>query len=564
MSLLGRTVGKWALDAARAVGRVFAPAANRKGRRATAARNRKRVKASYDSAQTTGENENHWSWADGLNANAANDPQTRQTLRERAQYEADNNPYVWGLVDKLGNDLVGRLPRPQLRIPGVSREVTRAIERAFLAWGRRIGLGLKLRLLDNGAYIRGESFGVLVNNPRLPADGVQLDVRLYETDQVSTPWFDWSDPLAFDGGLLDEHGNVTEWHFLKAHPGSNVWVPNYLDYDRIDAGNVIHWFKARRPGQVRGVPEILSSLTLYGYLRRYTLATLVAAETAANLAGVLETDAPADTGDGPTIESMDEVELARGSLVTMPAGWKANQFKPEQPVTQYGAFKTELLTEAGQPVGAPQNVSTGSSAAYNYSSGRLDHGIYQRGMGVRRSDFRDRVLDPIFRAWLDEAALVPGLIPDGLPLRSEWSWDWYFDGFASLDPQKDATANKTRLESGTTTLARICAEEGEDWEEMIEQQEREKAFRANLRRPAADQPTPAATVPGGKTPPADANTGLTDSQVSTLLKIVDRVASDALTPAAAKALIRVSFPAMPVERVAEIVDAVKGEAANAA
>jgi lambda family phage portal protein len=552
MTLLGRF-------AKRALGALTG---NRQQRRAAG---RRRVRASYDTAQTTGENENHWAYADGLNANAANDPATRQTLRERAQYEADNNGYVVGLVDKLGNDLVGRVPRPQLRIPGVGRDVTRAIERAFLSWARLVGLGSKLRLMDNAAVVRGESFGVLINNPELPADGVQLDLRLYETDQVSTPWYDWSDPLAFDGGRLDQAGNVSEWHFLKTHPGSNVWVANWLQYDVLPAREVIHWFKPRRAGQVRGVPEILSSLTLYGYLRRYTLATLVAAETAANLAGVLETDTAADAGDGPTFATMDEVELARGSLITLPANWKASQFRAEQPVTGYGAFKTELLTEAGQPVGAPQNVSTGSSAAYNYSSGRLDYGIYHRGVGVRRSDFRDRVLDRVFRAWLDEAALVPGLIPDGLPLRNRWTWEWYFDGFTSLDPQKDATADKTRLESGTTTLQRICAEEGEDWEEVLEQQAREAEYRKSLRRPEATAAVPA-TVPGSNAAPAagsPAAAGLTDSQVSTLLKIIDRVATDQLTPAAAVAIIRVSFPNMAPATVADLVNSVKGEPASA-
>jgi lambda family phage portal protein len=442
----------------------------------------RRVSASYDAAQTTGENENHWYWADALNANAANSATVRQTLRERARYEAQNNGYLGGLVDKLAKDLIGRGPRPQLRIPGVGRDVSRSIEWHYLQWARASGLNWKLRILDQQAVVDGEGFGILVHNPRLDPGNVQLDLRLYECDQVATPFIatQWGDALSFDGGRQDEFGNVTEWHFLKVHPGSDIWVTNFLDHDVIDSRNVIHWFTPRRAGQLRGVPEVLSSLTLFGYLRRYTLATLVAAETAANIAGVLETDATADTGEGPSFESLDDVPIPRGGLLTLPGGWKATAFKAEQPVTAYGEFKTQILTEAGQPVGAPQNISTGSSAAYNYSSGRLDHGIYQRGIGVRRGDLRDRVLDQIFRSWLAEASLVPGLIPDGLPLRSLWSWEWYFDGFTSIDPQKDAITDKTRLETGTTTYAEIFAERGQDWEEAFEQQAREQARRVEL------------------------------------------------------------------------------------
>lgn len=443
---------------------------------------RGRVRAGYDAAQSGQDpsQDNHWAWTDSLNANAANDPSTRQTLRERARYECANNGYAGGLVRKLGNDLVGTCPRLQLSIPGADRRAVRKIEKAFAKWAKKVQLGRKLRLLDNAALRDGEGFALLVNNPRLPADGVRLDLRLYETDQVDTPFVDWSDPLAFPGGRLDEHGNVTEWHFLKAHPGSNVWAANVLDFDAVPAESVIHWFNPARAGQLRGVPEILSSLTLFAYMRRYTLATVAAAETAANVAGVMETDAPADTGAAPDVKSMEDVPLARGSLLTLPAGWKASQFKAEQPLTQYGAFKSEVLTEAGAAVGAPQNISTGSSAAYNYSSGRLDYAVYGRGLEIRRADVAEPALDQIAAAFLDEAALVPGLIPDGLPLRSEWSWVWYFDGITSLDPQKDAAANAQRLATGETTLAEVCAERGLDWEEVLEQQAVELSRRREL------------------------------------------------------------------------------------
>lgn len=549
-----------------------------RGKSASAATRKPRaVRGSYDAAQTgiDPSQDDHWSWTDSLNANAANDPATRQTLRDRSRYECANNGYAGGLVRKLGNDLIGTCPRLQLTIPGVDRKVSRKIEKAFGKWARKIGLGRKLRLLDNAAVRDGEGFAIMVNNPRLPADGVQLDVRLYETDQVATPFMiqEWGDPQAFDGGRLDDHGNVVEWHFLKTHPGSDVWTANFLDADKIDARNVIHWYSPTRAGQLRGVPEILSSLTLYAYLRRYTLATVAAAEVAAAMAGVLKTNGSVPTDNAtPEVTTMQDIPLVRGSLLTLPEGWDASQFKPEQPITSYGQFKTEILTEAGATLGAPQNLSTASSAAYNYSSGRLDHGIYQRGVAVRRSDVAEPALDQIFAAWLDEAAVIPGLIPDGLPLRSEWSWVWYYDGFASLDPQKEATANKTRLETGETTLAKVCAENGDDWEEVLAQRAVEDQRRAELRRSASGpNPTPDATAPATGARPTGANqpstakdaakagavqdAALNGAQIASLLQIIDRVVSGALPANAAAAVILVSFPLMKPESVQKIVDA---------
>ena len=119
-------------------------------------------------------------------------------------------------------------------------------------------------------------------------------------------------------------------------------------------------------------------------------------------------------------------------------------------------------------MGAPRNLSTNSSAEYNYSSGRLDLvSIYHRGVKVRRNDLNDNVLDRVASAFLDEAALIPGLIPDGLPLRSEWLIGWRYDGFASIDPEKDAKTNDLCLRNGSTTLAKVVGEDGDDWEEHL-------------------------------------------------------------------------------------------------
>lgn len=461
----------------------------------------RRVRGYYDNAQTTTENEEHWSWADGLNANAANSPEVRRTLRERARYEAENGGYCGGLIEKLGNALVGACPRLQVQMPAtytdpdfgvaqpVSPEAARTVEALFAAWAKRVGLGQKLRLIDNAATRDGEGFGLLITNPALPDDAPQLDVRLYETDQVETPFFDWYDPLAFSGGRIDEAGNVVEWHFLKAHPGSNVWNANVFDYDRIPAERVLHWYKPKRAGQLRGVPEIGSSLSLFGVLRRYTKAVLGAAETAASIAGVLETELAAGAS-APTVATMDEVPIPHRALLTLPAGQKAKAFDGTQPTTEYGAFKGEVLTEAGQPVNATRNVVTGSSAEYNYSSGRLDHGIFQDGIRVRRSDFATAILDAIFREWIAEAGRIAGYLPEGLPPLATWSVGWRFSGFVSLDPVKDATTDDLRLKNGTTTYAEIYAERGEDWEEAFEQQARELARRKQLGLPTAQGASP--------------------------------------------------------------------------
>ena len=114
----------------------------------------------------------------------------------------------------------------------------------------------------------------------------------------------------------------------------------FLDFDRLPASSVLHWFRADRPGQARGIPDITPALPLFAQLRRFTLAVIAAAETAADFAGILYTDAPA-SGEADAAEPFEPIELEKRALVTMPGGWKMAQLQAEQPATTYAEFKKE-------------------------------------------------------------------------------------------------------------------------------------------------------------------------------------------------------------------------------
>jgi capsid protein len=89
----------------------------------------------------------------------------------------------------------------------------------------------------------------------------------------------------------DGHGNPVEYHVLKDHPGATL-AGFSRDFDRVSAEAVIHFFRADRPGQSRGIPEITPALPLFAQLPRYTLAVIAAAKAAADFAAVLYTDGP--------------------------------------------------------------------------------------------------------------------------------------------------------------------------------------------------------------------------------------------------------------------------------
>jgi len=432
------------------------------------------LRARYDAAQTTVENARHWAMADSLSADSAASPDVRRKLRERSRYEVANNSYAKGIVLTIANDCVGTGPRLQLLTEDA--ETNRRVEAAFTQWSNVVNLAEKLRTMRMAKSSDGEAFAVLTANPGVDSP-VKLDVRLIEADRVATPsgspWNHFGEGKV-DGIILDAYGNPRTYSILRQHPGDlTSWLASA---DMIPAESVVHWFRADRPGQHRGIPEITPALPLFAQLRRYTLAVLGAAETAADFAAVLYTDAPAN-GEAAAVEPMDIVELEKRMATTLPDGWKLGQIKAEQPGTTYGEFKRELLNEIARCLNLPYNIAACNSSGYNYASGRLDHQTYYKAIRVEQAHLGEAVLDRIFAAWLDEAKLLS----DFAFLRTiDVPHQWFFDGTEHVDPAKEANAQATRLTSNTTTLAAEYARQGKDWETELRQRAKEQTLMTEL------------------------------------------------------------------------------------
>ena len=453
------------------------------------------LRARFDSAVTNDENRRHWANADSLSADAAANADVRGILRNRARYEVANNSYARGIVSTLANDVIGTGPRLQMLTS--DPEANSRIEDEFSAWMNAAGISDKLRTLRMARAESGEGFGLLARNDKI-ASPVTLDLRLIEADQVCTPDISLGNTTVVDGIVFDEFGNPVEYHVLREHPGSDVFTAlRGMEYDRIPAASMIHYFRVDRPDQSRGIPDITPALPLFAQLRRFTLAVLGAAETAADFAGILYTDAPA-SGEAESIEPMDTIELEARALLTMPGGWKMGQVHAEQPSTTYAEFKKEILNEIARCLNMPFNVAAGNSSGYNYASGRLDHQTYFKSIRIDQSQIERIVLDRILRAWLDEAVLIEGLLPqwmrttriDSRRLPHQWFWD----GHEHVDPAKEATAQATRLANHTTTLANEYAKQGRDWEAELRQRAKEVALMEELGLPLlgapAEQPEP--------------------------------------------------------------------------
>lgn len=462
--------------------------------------------------------------ADAMSVDASASWMVRRTLRMRCRYEYHNNPFFMGGANRLARFVIGTGPR--LHMGTDDKGLNEEIETSFNLWTKKIRLAEKMRTGRAARFYNGEGFNLMRNNPGIPHP-VQLDVFEIECDQVASPLFgmypsQFPDQY-FDGIVLDKWGNPQIYHILKQHPGAfGAFVLMGYQFDPWEARYVLHDFRRIRPGQHRGIPDAVPALDLFAELRRYRKAVLAAAETAADHAGFIKTQGPADadtatkgnTGFGT---DTDYIEIKRRMMGVLPDGYDAFQMKPEQPTTTYDMYTMALLMEISQTLDMPLFIFTGDARLANMSSAYVASQSFIKSVNVDRSEY-EFLLDRIFAEWILEAQRVDGMLrsmglaglfskpmPQPIPgVLIETPHGWRWDRItAHADPAKMATAAETRLESGVSSIPIECSLEGYDWEEVEESAAKSYGMSVDELRAARREkvfatrgtPTPASIAP---------------------------------------------------------------------
>lgn len=441
------------------------------------------MRRSYDSADTNKQNEKLFADAGEYSIDTYLSS-TLTTTRARALYEIRNNSYARGMMTTLADHIVGSGPNLQMLTndAGFNSEV----EDRFAEWceeadrARQLTFGQHMRLGIFQLCGCGEGLAAFTTDPDLdPGESpVQLRIQSVHPGRLQAP-FGANSAVNRMGVEVDAGGKPRAYWVLKRDAYSTLgYAVN--EYDVLPARQVLHFYTQDEAGQTRANPWLGPALPILAQMRRFTLATLTAAETAADLAVMLKMVAPEVL---ETIESFDidvdwnEVELPRGSGLTLPPGYDAAQMKAEQPAARFAELRHELLNEAARGICMSYNVAAGNSSGYNYSSGRLDkqeshasEATIQNWLGLR---FATRTL----RAWLSEAVRIPGFLRYGygrLDLARRPKHQWYWPGLLHVDPQKEATATDIRLKNKTTSLTSEYAREGKDYARELEQIARER------------------------------------------------------------------------------------------
>jgi lambda family phage portal protein len=462
-------------------------------------------------------------------------PRSRDLLR--------NNGVAAGAQQTLKDNIIGSVLRlsamPDYRLLGWDREkarawanITEAEFRTFAdstecdAAGELNLLGLTLQALA-GTFMNGDALALPL---WLPTPGKRWATRLMmvEADRLATPPGMESRSDMRGGREIDAYGGSVAFWIRRTHPGDAVglqWFASAADtFDRIPAytdwgrRRVLHLHDKERTGQSRGKPLLSAVMREFNMAGKYSTTELQAAVSNSMIAAFLESDLDPESaanlfGESPRAAWETSVGQTSGirkmqgaSVIPLPAGAKLSSFTPGRPNVAFDAFMVATLRHIAAGINIPYELLLKDFSRTNYSSARAAMLEAWRYFHGRRRWLTDYWLRPIYELWLEEA-INAGRIeaPDFYANRYAYTRGRFiFSGRGWVDPVKEATAAQIRMDAGLSTMESECAEQGLDWEEVLEQRAYERKRMSELGLDTESIANRFVTDKGGQSANADA------------------------------------------------------------
>lgn len=261
-------------------------------------------------------------------------------------------------------------------------------------------------------------------------------------------------------------GKPVAYHLWSTHP--NDYFGGEKQRVRVAAEHIIHLYTVRRAGQTRGVTDFTPVLMDVQMLGGYQEAELVAARGAAANMGFITQKEDAE-GPDPDAGATGEIEQEPGAFHKLGPGESIVQYKPDHPVAAFSAFTASVLRAIAAGLNVSYSSLTGDLSAANYSS--LRDGSLKERDGYKRAQVwvAAKIYRRVYLGWLPYAALSGEVRVPAVDSRRFTEHAWLPRGWAWVDPEKDISAAMLEVKAGFNTRSNVCAANGRNFEENVEQ-----------------------------------------------------------------------------------------------
>lgn len=435
---------------------------------------------------------------DWIASSTSQDAETRMALRALRNRSRDlerNNDWVVNAFRTITNNVIGTGVRMQSQIkigrgPGSSKldkKRNAAVEMAWKRWCRADSCHTagKLSFADIEQLLirsvaRDGDIGVRLVKERFGKSKVPFALEIIEADLLD----DEMNGRAKNGNEVRMGVEVDTWqrpvayHFFTRHPGDYQVPFNKLaPRIRIPADEIIWLHRSTRAGQTRGIPWLASTAARLRHMGGYEEAEVIAARASACQMGFVQQADPDFENDvADAVAAGDRVEeFQPGKIAYLGPGESYTPHNPTRPSGLLTPFMSYMLRGVASGVGTSFESLSKDYSQSNFSSSRM-------GILDDRDNWRIIQLwmistfhQVVFEAWLEMAVLSRVLDLPAYEVSPE-RYDmpkWMPRGWGWIDPAKEIKAYKDAVRSGFMTQTGVLAQNGEDFDDIMDTRKRE-------------------------------------------------------------------------------------------
>jgi lambda family phage portal protein len=281
------------------------------------------------------------------------------------------------------------------------------------------------------------------------------------------------------GVEIEPSGRPVNYYFLKEAPLEYYGVatlPN--EHEVVPADQILHIFIQERPGQTRGITWLAPTGLRTRMLEGITTAVTVGYRVAASKMGFFkrsEDYTPPENANGETIDNFSgsvPTDVAPGEFWELPEGLDFAAFDPGYPNAEYDGFKKSIEREIASGLGVSYTELANDFSGVSYSAGQIGvHGDISFWQDLQQF-WIDAFEEPVYREWLLMAITAGAL---RLPITKITKFQrvkFQPPRRKHIDPKKTADAQNIALSGMTRDIFDICAENGTDFEDVVESMSR--------------------------------------------------------------------------------------------
>lgn len=431
------------------------------------------LRSSYDAG---GYGRNNAPWRVHNDSAEITDRSSREIIRARARDLERNSDMANGIISAFVRNVIGKGYTLQCKTD--DDKLNSQIEELWNVWTKKQHCDVtgtqSLNQLLKMAVRRKKVDGGILFIKCYTGGKIPFQLQAIEVDELSlintAPQKKGNKVI--NGIEYDKYNKpVGFWIQQYSLDGLTAVPPKYYPAER-----VIYIFDKKRPSQIREISDLAPTLTRVRDANEFIQAVSVKERIAACMAVFVKRQVPTQTGYGRGNSASNDPRmsysgksLSPGMITEMNPGDEIQVVDPKNASSDATSFlKTEQrLMGAGQ--GLSYEATSRDMSQVNYSSAR--QGLIEDELTYdEEKEWVRQFLSEVFETFLISAVLAKAIdIPDFWGNKEKFMKHiWVESPRKWIDPVKEATANKTAIETGQKTFKQIAAENGQDWKQQID------------------------------------------------------------------------------------------------